>query len=293
MINKIQELLCQLGICDENSIVPFHPHVRERDDISVMKCQKSGVIFLSREDHIDIEYYKKQKGFSYFWAENRKEVLLSQLEDNHRGAKQFADIVCNKKWLDMGTGVGGILDLLSPIASETVAVEPQKEVRDELMKLGYNVYPTIEDVTDNDFDIITLFHVLEHLIEPLKMLKDLLEKLNKEGQIVIEVPHANDFLISFLALDTFKEFTVSCEHLILHTRESLKVFLQEAGFKNIIIQGCQRYPLVNHLYWLSKGKPRGHLEWNYLRTPELDRAYAQMLTGIDRTDTLIAIAQKE
>jgi len=290
--NRIQTLLFHLGICDEDSIESFWPKVRDRDDVAVMKCKKSGIIFLSRSDHMDISFYEEQKGAKYFSAQNRKNVIFNRLEDDQRRNRQFRDMICNKKWLDIGTGGGGILDLLSPVALETTAVEPQKDLRNELVKLGYRVYPNIEEVPNCDFDVVTLFHVFEHFTDPIEILRSILERIKEGGKIVIEVPHANDFLISFLDLDSFKAFTLSSEHLILHTRESLTIFLQKAGFKNIIIYGHQRYPLANHLYWLAKGKPGGHLVWSHLRTLDLDNSYSQMLARLDRTDTLIAIAQK-
>jgi len=42
MKNKIKYLLCKLGICNEDSIVPFYPKLRDRDDVAVLKCNKSG-----------------------------------------------------------------------------------------------------------------------------------------------------------------------------------------------------------------------------------------------------------
>jgi len=88
-------------------------------------------------------------------------------------------------------------------------------------------------------------------------------------------------------------FTFWSEHLILHTRDSLKIFLEEAGFANISIKGFQRYPLSNHFHWLAKAKPGGHVIWDHLRPPMLDLAYSDMLAQIDNTDTLIAYASNE
>ncbi|MFH0887262.1 MAG: hypothetical protein V1843_03750, partial [bacterium] len=117
-------------------------------------------------------------------------------------------------------------------------------------------------------------------------------KMAPGGKIIVEVPHANDALLSLYDSPSFKKFTFWSEHLILHTRESLAVFLQEAGFASIVISGFQRYPLANHLYWLSRQKPGGHMEWAFLKTPGIDREYAAMLAAHNMTDTLIAIAQK-
>lgn len=290
-VNEIKEILIQLGISNSDTIVPFFPKVRDRDDVSVLKCLRSGVIFLSRTDHMDISHYNKKESFDYWGAQDRKEALKQSLEDDQRRCEQFKHVISNKKWLDIGTGAGGILDLLSSFSKITKAVEPQKQVRDFLIELGYDVYASIEDADQSFFDVVTLFHVFEHLKNPIEALKSIREKMVKGAKIIIEVPHANDFLISFLDNDEFKSFTFWSEHLILHTRESLCAFLKAAGFSNIIISNFQRYPLANHLYWLSKGKPGGHVAWSHLRTSELDQSYANMLASIDKTDTLIAIAE--
>ena len=196
-----------------------------------------------------------------------------------------------KVWLDVGTGLGGILDLLSSCAAKTIAVEPQQGARESLQKLGYQVYRDLEEVPDQSIEVVTLFHVVEHLTEPLKELQKIRNIMKPGGSIIIEVPHAGDVLLSSFDNDAFKAFTFWSEHLILHTRQSLMAFLQEAGFHGITVSGFQRYPLANHLYWLAKGKPGGHNHWGHLKTPDLDRAYENLLNSIDQTDTLIAIAR--
>jgi uncharacterized C2H2 Zn-finger protein len=290
MEHNIKSLLCNLGISDEQSIVPFYPKVRDRDDLSVLKCQRSGVIFLSRSDHMEISHYENKKDFKYWGAHDRKTAILSGYEDANRRVEQFKNIVANKKWIDVGTGAGGILDLLSPISSQTVAVEPQESARKFLIKSGYEVYSSVDEVPFNDLEVATLFHVFEHFTDPIGTLEILRNKMAKGAKIIIEVPHAKDFLISFLDLDVFKSFTFWSEHLILHTRESLNIFLERAGFSSISIKSYQRYPLANHLYWLAKGKSGGHIMWDHLRTSMLDTEYGNMLAQIDNTDTLIAVA---
>jgi len=290
--NEIHSLLCKLGISEPDAIEAFYPRVRDRDDVSVLRCRKSGVIFLSGTSHIEQKYYQQKEDLSYWEAGSRKQALAQTYEDDHRRANQFREIICNKSWLDIGTGAGGILDLLSPVALESVAIEPQQGIRSALSKLGYKVFSDIEDVQHMTFDVITLFHVFEHFTQPLEMLKKIKQLLNPGGKVVIEVPHANDFLISLLDLDCFKAFTFWSEHLMLHTRKSLEVFLSHAGFGDIAIQGFQRYPLANHLHWLARHKPGGHVAWSHLNPQALEQAYADMLAKLDQTDTLIAIAEK-
>lgn len=291
MRDKIRELLCSLGICDNDSIAPFYPKVRDRNDVSVLRCKKSGVMLLSRSDHMGIYHYHQQDGLKYWGGQDRKAALTITAEDDQRRARQFEGMIRGRKWMDIGSGAGGILDYLSPIAGETIAVEPQNDVRKCLVDIGYVVYPLIEDVKQNGIEVVTLFHVLEHFTDPIQSLGMIKSRMIKGGRIIVEVPHANDFLLSTLNSEAFKAFTFWSEHLILHTRQSLKVFLEAAGFVNVEIQGFQRYPLANHLHWLAQGKPGGHVSWKHLRTQALDRAYEDFLKSIDQTDTLIAIAE--
>jgi len=53
----------------------------------------------------------------------------------------------------------------------------------------------------------------------------------------------------------------------------LKLLIEKANLKAIYIKQIQRYPLSNHLYWLSCGKPGGHQKWGFLDSYELHAAY--------------------
>ena len=124
------------------------------------------------------------------------------------------------------------------------------------------------------------------------MLRKIREKIKDGGRIVIEVPHANDFLLSTLKLESFKKFTLWSQHLVLHTRHSLELTLKEAGFKDVLIEGVQRYNLSNHLSWISQDRPGGHKsDLSIIESKDLNLAYANSLSKIDKTDTLVAIAR--
>lgn len=138
--------------------------------------------------------------------------------------------------------------------------------------------------------MIFMFHSLEHFQDPISMLIDAKSMLRKGGKLIIEVPHANDFLISGVSCDAFLKFTLWSQHLILHTRSSLQRMLSCVEPVCISVAGIQRYPLSNHLTWLSKGKPGGHKALlSEIDTYELRTAYEAALRKIDATDTLIAV----
>jgi hypothetical protein len=105
------------------------------------------------------------------------------------------------------------------------------------------------------------------------------------------VPHARDALFTLYDCDAFKRFTFWSEHLVLHTRQSLAILLKAAGYPVAQIIVYQRYPLANHLYWLSKRAPGGHQIWKMLSRADLDMAYSGALSTIDGTDTLVLVTK--
>ena len=145
MENKIREMLCSLDICAEGSIEPFFPKVRDRDDVSVLKCRRSGVIFLSRSDHMQRSHYEDCSDLKYWGDGGRKAALEGTEADDKRRSAQFSAMISGKIWLDIGTGLGGILDLLSPSAAKTIAAEPQAGARGCRQKSGYQVYRDLEN----------------------------------------------------------------------------------------------------------------------------------------------------
>ena len=291
--HRIQQILESLKLCEEHSIHEFYPKVRDRDDVAVFQCEKSGVLFLSRCDHIGESYYEKQEAFNYWWnSKNREEAKALKQYDDVRRVRQCKAYLQGKRWLDFGTGVGGVLDLARGIAREIYAVEPQQDSLKVLQELGYKAYPSLESFPEKDFDVITLFHVLEHLTEPLQALAEIYRSLRPGGNIIVEVPHANDFLLKTIGLEKFKAFTFWSEHLMLHTRESMHTFLEVSQFKNIRIYGYQRFPFANHVYWLLRGKPGGHEKLGFLNNALCNNPYEYFLKASNRTDTLIATAEK-
>jgi 2-polyprenyl-3-methyl-5-hydroxy-6-metoxy-1,4-benzoquinol methylase len=220
-------------------------------------------------------------------------ALNTAYPDDYRRFQMFFNLISGMSYLDVGTGLGGIMDLFRGVASEVHGVELQNEIRKVLIKKNFTVYSNIKSIpVGTTYDVVSLFHVFEHLIEPMETLAEIKNVMKPGATIIIEVPHAKDFLLNTMDLDTFKNFTFWSEHLILHTKGSLQRILKEAGFTNIKVEGIQRYPLANHLYWLRHGKPGGHKEWSNLVDDELHVSYQKFLQNIDQTDTIIATAKR-
>lgn len=285
-VNRSRDILLKLSLIEEKNIIRIADNVRDRDDVGVMRDVETGVILLDRTDHIDITHYESIDTGAYWNAENRAEALQKYAFDDERRFQQFREQCADKKLVDVGCGTGGFLDKVTSVAQSVAGVEPQSAIRAELVSLGYEMYELPSSLPEEHFDLVTLFHTLEHLVEPIETLRELKRSLVPGGKIIVEVPHARDAL---LALKDFQNFTFWSEHLILHTKKSLSAFLNEAGFKNIVVEGYQCYPVSNHLGWLLDRKPGG--QNLYQQFDAVSEDYQAMLKENDKTDTLIATAE--
>lgn len=298
MNRKLLAQLTDLGISNADSFELYHDRVRDREDVNVYKCNRSGVILLDYEPANVEQTYHEKAGFEYWsqdWNKGVKEILPGKQNfspDDVRRAKALSEIVKNRTVLDFGTGMGGFLRQIEAEAREVHGTELQPTPRAYLNELGIRCDDSIESLPDEYYDLITLFHVVEHLEEPVEILRQLSAKLKPGGRMVIEVPHARDVLLTVYQSEAFKKFTLWSEHLLLHTRESLRRFIQAAGLEVQSISGIQRYTVSNHLHWLSREKPGGHLNWAFLNSPDLEQAYESVLAKNDLTDTLFAYCQK-
>ena len=154
------------------------------------------------------------------------------------------------------------------------------------------VYPSLTKIKKKKFDLITAFHVFEHLKEPKKILKLLSKKLTNDGQIIIEVPNSEDALLTLYENKKFQNFTYWSQHLYLFNSDTLRILANQCGLKIFSIKHIQRYSLSNHLYWLSKGKPDGQKIWTFMENIKLNKEYERQLSSIGKTDTIIASLSK-
>jgi len=302
MKNPIFDELIKLKLISKLNLITLSNRTRDKK-IKVIKDLKTKIIFLEKyittnEYYSLVNYNDDDRKFldkSIKKIANVKtssgNIKVPLIEDDYRRAVQFEKNLKNKDILDFGCGWGGFLRNVKNYKSLS-GIELRNECINYIQKNIKKI-----DISDNlnsfnkKFDIITMFHVLEHIPYQIKTLKLLKSKLKNKGKIIIEVPHAEDFLILHEELKEFKNFIFWSEHLILHTYKSLKSILLKAGFKSVNIQYYQRYNFSNHLGWFLKRKPGGHNFYKEIISDSLNSSYCENLKKLGQTDTLIAIAE--
>ncbi len=287
-MSKIYNLLESLKLTSKETSELFSKSTRDNDNLNVYKDSLSDVIYIKDFFVGDDEY---NKGAYRNKQSTSSLASLEDIADCDRRIEHFYDLYNEKIICDFGCGAGSFLLKSIDKTKQSYGVELQEDYRNELNNMNVKCTANISEIPDG-LDTCFLFHVLEHLEDPIKHLNKIKSKLANKGKIVIEVPHARDFLIKNLKIQEFIDFTLWSQHLILHTRESLEKFLLKSGYKNIEIYGRQRFSIANHIQWAKDKIPGGHRsEIAVMETPELVKIYEKTLNALDATDTLIAIAE--
>ena len=98
-----------------------------------------------------------------------------------------------KNILDIGAGTGDFLKVCKVNLWNVFGIEPDMEARNIAAKKGVLLHKDLSHFTDKKFEIITLWHVLEH-VENLEEYISTLEKLlSKNGTLIIAVPNYKSY----------------------------------------------------------------------------------------------------
>ncbi len=98
--------------------------------------------------------------------------------------------------LDYGCGTGGLLLKAKEAGLSAAGVEPSQEARKAaIVKTRSKVFKSKEEAEadSNKYDVITLWHSLEHVLDLKQTVRFLKNKLNPEGKIIVAVPNHKSF----------------------------------------------------------------------------------------------------
>ncbi len=214
-----------------------------QDEFHIVECQKCGLVYVSPRPTPDeigkfypetYSWKKTLKAESIFtrWIrklENsyryhllRDEVLkVMKLTERHSG-----------KVLDIGCGTGDRLEVFRKMGFEVFGVETSDfaDYAKENLKLNVvkgDIFSA--HFPDNFFNMITLYHVLEHTHNPTWVLEEIYRILEEGGFLVIQVP-INDCLQFKLFKERWTVFDVP-RHLYYFRVTTLRTLLEKVGFK--------------------------------------------------------------
>ena len=109
-------------------------------------------------------------------------------------------------------------------------VEPSPNARESSKKkTGVEIFKSLSEVPENNFNAITLWHVLEHLPDPNQALRAVYNLLNQSGTIFIAVPNLQSYDASH-----YQSFWAGYDvprHLWHFDKKNMEILLKKNGLQ--------------------------------------------------------------
>lgn len=251
----------------------------------LFKCESCGFLFVvyprdATEYYTEMEDSEYEKGRAYRAIQQR--ILLEKLQ------KTFPDI---RNLLDIGAGTGILLEEAQKMGIESVGVEPStwcvRIAEDHGLNILQGALPHPE-LADKVFDAVTAIDVIEHVSDPLALLKLCSRHLKTGGALVVVTPDV-DSITARLLRKRWWHYRIA--HVGYFSKRTLKMALEKTGFKLLAVRRPAWYFEIGYLYQRLR---------NYLPLPKLEGSDNKMIKWffsrkipLNLRDSLEVIACKE
>jgi 2-polyprenyl-3-methyl-5-hydroxy-6-metoxy-1,4-benzoquinol methylase len=95
--------------------------------------------------------------------------------------------------LDIGAGTGDFLSMAKKDGWQTIGVEPSDRARTIAKNKGVSFVEHTSELESHSFDVISMWHVLEHVPDLEAQIKELKRLLKPTGTLIIAVPNFKSF----------------------------------------------------------------------------------------------------
>lgn len=216
------------NLCGSSDVSVLATHSRSGAPLRTVICKQCGLVWSDPFPHDPRHFYEEEYRVEYknTYAPKPKHILRAGnvALDRHRKIKHL--LAGRQTILDVGTGGGEFAYLLKSLGHDLHGIEPNKGYGEySVAQYGLNLQlGFIQDARfdENSFDVITIWHVLEHTEDPCFVLGKLRSLLKAQGVLVVEVPNIE--AVCQAPKSTFHE-----AHLFNFNRDTLRKMGEKAG----------------------------------------------------------------
>lgn len=147
-------------------------------------------------ENLDV-YYESEDYISHTDAKETIVDKMYQTVKNYSLQKKIQLITYytkgEKSVLDVGAGTGDFLITAQNNKWTCAGVEPNEVARKKATEKGLDLFSSLETLPEKKYNVITLWHVLEHLPNLDEQIKMLKSKLAEDGTLIIAVPNFKSY----------------------------------------------------------------------------------------------------
>jgi SAM-dependent methyltransferase len=216
------------NLCGSHAVSVLSTQSRSGGPLQTVICNQCGLVWSDPFPHDPRNYYENDYRVEYkhTYAPQPKHILRAGKValERHRKIKHL--LTAKLSILDVGTGGGEFAYLLSSLDHDVQGIEPNKgygeySAAEYGLKLHHSFIQDV-DLQEQSFDLITIWHVLEHTEDPSFVLNKLQRLLKPDGTLVVEVP-------SIEATCQAPKSTFHEAHLYNFNEATLRAMGQKAG----------------------------------------------------------------
>ncbi len=225
------ELPCKL--CKETQARVISTEGRHGQSLTTVICIGCGLIHshpIPTKVELD-EYYRTHYRNDYkdTYTPKRKHILRYSRNAIER-LERLKPFIASGKLLDVGSGSGEFVYIAKRAGFDASGLEPHEGYSDYTRKMfDVNIITAPLEkaaIAREQYDVITLHHVLEHLQYPLTSLSLLNEWLKPDGILMVDVPNIEESRHS-------PDSRFHYAHIYNFNHRTLSAFLEKAGFSVI------------------------------------------------------------
>ena len=239
---------------------------------SEYRCKRCGLVRLSpklSETGVK-KYYPSASYYSY--SGTSKPTFFGNLRSyliTHRWSRFFIRVPAIPEGnpgriLDVGCGSGSTLVLLRTLGWDVFGLDIDKQAIRAARKRGLtNVslgsYEDAIKYPDNYFDVIRLYHVIEHLGEPERCLRLIYKKLKRGGQILIGTPN-----VSSIIPKLFGPYWYNLDaprHLYLFSPKTLSILLKRCSYTDAKVRFASAGGWVGSMQYVISERTSHKAHW--------------------------------
>jgi len=242
-------------VCESTQFTPFLAcvdHTVSRETFQIVQCASCGFKFTNpRPDESDLgRYYKSEEYVSH---SNTKKGFINATYQSVRKYTLLKKLQLISKYfrtgniLDIGCGTGEFLNTCKNAKWTTLGIEPDDDARKMAVEnygLDVRTESDMKDLPDGSFNIITMWHVLEHVPKLNERVEELKRLIKPNGVIIIAVPNCNS-----LDAKIYKEHWAAYDvprHLYHFTPKDIEALFKKHTMKAVGIQ-----PMVFDSFYVS------------------------------------------